>query len=62
METGLQSPLAFVPESVLIAIKIDSIPVYMHEHTSEVQRHPGPSNPQWKIPHLKWSNILRCID
>ncbi len=29
---GLRSPLAFVPESVLIPSKVDGVPMYIHEH------------------------------
>lgn len=34
----------------------------MHEHVAEVQRRPGPSQPQWKIPHSAWLNVLRRIE
>ncbi len=60
--TGLRSPLAFVPESVLIPAEVDGVPVYIHEHISEVQRRPGPSSPQWKIPYSEWPNVLLRID
>ncbi len=34
----------------------------MHEHIVEVQRRPGPSHPQWKIPHSEWPSVLRRIE
>ncbi len=60
--TGLRSPLAFVPESILIPAEIDGVPVYIHEHITEVQRRPGPANPQWKIPHSEWPSVLRRVE
>jgi Helix-turn-helix domain len=27
----------------------------------EIQRRPGPDNPQWKIPHAEWSEVLRRV-
>jgi hypothetical protein len=59
---GLRSPLAFVPESVLIPAEIDGTRVYMHEHIAEVQRRPGPSTPQWKIPRSEWPVVLQRVD
>jgi hypothetical protein len=59
---NLRSPLAFVPESVLIPAEIGGIPVYLHDHLSEVQRRPGPDNPQWKIPRFEWSDVLCRVD
>ena len=46
---------------MLIPAEIDGVPVYMHEHLTEVQRHPGPSNPQWKIPQFEWPDVLRRV-
>jgi Sigma-70, region 4 len=28
---------------------------------SGAQRHPGPDNPQWKIPRSEWSAVLRRV-
>jgi hypothetical protein len=42
----LRSPLAFVPESVLIPAEIDGTPVCLHKHISDVQRRPGSSTIQ----------------
>ncbi len=36
--------------------------MYIHEHITEVQRRPGPSHPQWKIPQSEWPNVLRRIE
>jgi len=60
--TSLRSPLAFVPESVLIPAEIDGVPVYMHEYVAEFQRRPGPANPQWKIPYSEWPDVLRRVE
>jgi Homeodomain-like domain len=46
----------------VIPAEIDGVSVYRHEHIAEIQRRPGPSHPQWKIPHAEWPNILRCIE
>ena len=36
--------------------------MYMHEHIVEIQRCPGPSHPQWKIPRSEWANVLHRIE
>ena len=33
----------------------------MHQHITEVQRRPGPSIPQWKIPQLEWPDVLQRV-
>ncbi len=59
---NLRSPLAFVPQNVLIPAEIDGIPVYLREHVVEVQRHFGPDKPQWKIPRSEWPSVLRRVE
>jgi hypothetical protein len=51
-----------VPESVLIPAEIGGIPVYLHEHTSEVQRRTDPDNSRWKIPRSEWQEVLRRVE
>ena len=34
----------------------------MHQHITEVQRRPGPSHPQWKIPQSEWPNVLYRVE
>jgi hypothetical protein len=58
---GLRSPLALVPESVLIPAEIDGVVVYMHPPAPGEQRRPGPENPSWKIPHSCWSDVLQRV-
>lgn len=58
---NLRSPLAFIPESILIPAEIDGTPVYLHQHMPEVQRHLGPDNPQWKIPRAEWPAVLHRV-
>jgi hypothetical protein len=26
------------------------------------QRHPGPDEPHWKIPHVEWPNVLHRVE
>ena len=59
---NLRSPLAFVPQRVLIPAEIEGTPVYLHEHVAEIQRHSGPDNPQWKIPRSEWPSVLQRVE
>ena len=59
--SNLRSPLALMPLEKLFVFDGNDGPPEKGIFALGIQRRPRPDNPQWKIPHSEWPEVLRRV-